>query len=129
MKVYYDRSINGEILFFIGVLIYLIVSYGLNDWFNVIFAVGWIFVLLIIISVFRRKKYYIKRENNCIIFTRKIIVKGIEKSELNSIKIDKIIKYYIEHQKLYILTKDNTYILDDFHVKLSKIEKLFINKA
>ena len=26
----------------------------------------------------------------------------------------------------HILTKDNTYILDDFHVKLSKIEKLFL---
>lgn len=113
MKVYYDKSTNGEILFFIGALICLIVSCGLNEWFNVLFAVGWIPIL-------------IKRENNFIIFTRKIKVQKITKLELKSIEIDSIIKYYIEHQKLYILTKDNTYILDDFHVKLSKIEKLFL---
>ncbi len=126
MKVYYDKSTNGEILFFIGALICLIVSCGLNEWFNVLFAVGWIPILLIIICFFRRRKYYIKRENNFIIFTRKIKVQKITKLELKSIEIDSIIKYYIEHQKLYILTKDNTYILDDFHVKLSKIEKLFL---
>lgn len=55
MKVYYDKSTNGEILFFIGALICLIVSCGLNEWFNVLFAVGWIPILLIVICFLDEK--------------------------------------------------------------------------
>lgn len=127
-KVYYDKSTNGEILFYIGTLIFAIVSCGLNAWFNLLLAVGWIPIMLIVICVFRRRKYYIKKENNCIVFVIKNKVKGIIKPERKSVEIDNIINYYIENQKLHILTKENNYILDDFHVKLSKIEELFINK-
>lgn len=44
---------------------------------------------------------------------------------LQSLKKNQIKEYYIENQKLYILTEDNTYIIDNFHVKLSKVDKIF----
>lgn len=36
-----------------------------------------------------------------------------------------ILDYYIENQKLIILTKEQNFTIDDFHIKLSKIEQLF----
>ena len=127
MKIYYDKSTNREILFYIGVLIYAIVSCGLNEWINVLIAIGWIPIGWIIICIIRRRSYYIKRDNDRIVFVKKIKVKGITKKELVTLEKNKIIDYYIDNQKLIILTDEQKYTLDDFHVKLSKIEQL-INK-
>ena len=125
MKIYYDKSTNGEILFYIGVLIFAMVSCGLNEWINVLIAVGWIPIFLIIICIIRRKRYYIKRENDKIVFVKKIKVKSITKKELVTLEKNKIVSYYIENQKLIILTDEKTFTIDDFHIKLSKIEQLF----
>ena len=127
MKIYYDKSTNREILFYIGVLIYAIVSCGLNEWINVLITIGWIPIGWIIICIIRRRSYYIKRDNDRIVFVKKIKVKGITKKELVTLEKNKIIDYYIDNQKLIILTDEQKYTLDDFHVKLSKIEQL-INK-
>ena len=127
MKIYYDKSTNGEILFYIGTLIFAIFSCSLNEWINVLIAVGWIPIFLIIICIIRRRSYYIKRENDKIVFVKKIKVKNITKKELVTLEKNKIIDYYIDNQKLIILTDEQKYTLDDFHVKLSKIEQL-INK-
>ena len=127
MKIYYDKSTNGEILFNIGALIFAIVSCGLNEWINVLIAIGWIPIGWIIICIIRRRSYYIKRDNDRIVFVKKIKVKGITKKELVTLEKNKIIDYYIDNQKLIILTDEQKYTLDDFHVKLSKIEQL-INK-
>ena len=125
MKIYYDKSTNREILFYIGVLIYAIVSCGLNEWINVLITIGWIPIGWIIICIIRRRSYYIKRDNDRIVFVKKIKVKGITKKELVTLEKNKIIDYYIDNQKLIILTEEQKYTLDDFHVKLSKIEQLF----
>ena len=125
MKIYYDKSTNREILFYIGVLIYAIVSCGLNEWINVLITIGWIPIGWIIICIIRRRSYYIKRDNDRIVFVKKIKVKGITKKELVTLEKNKIIDYYIDNQKLIILTDEQKYTLDDFHVKLSKIEQLF----
>ena len=124
MKIYYDKSTNGEILFNIGVLIFAIFSCGLNEWINVLIAIGWIPIGWIIICIIRRRSYYIKRDNDSIVFVKKIKVKGITKKELITLEKNKIIDYYIDNQKLIILTDEQKYTLDDFHVKLSKFEQL-----
>ena len=64
MKIYYDKSTNGEILFNIGDLIFAIVTCGLNEWINVLIAIGWIPIGWIIICIIRRRSYYIKRDND-----------------------------------------------------------------
>ncbi len=125
MKIYYDKSTNGEIMFYLGALIFAIVSCGLNEWINVLIAVGWIPVVLIIICIIRRRSYYIKRDNDRIVFVKKNKVKGIIKKELFTLEKNKVIDYYISNQKLIILTKEQNFTIDDFHVKLSKIEQLF----
>ena len=124
MKIYYDKSTNGEILFNIGALIFAIVSCGLNEWINVLITIGWIPIGWIIICIIRRRSYYIKRDNDRIVFVKKIKVKGITKKELVTLEKNKIIDYYIDNQKLIILTDEQKYTLDDFHVKLLKIEQL-----
>ena len=124
MKIYYDKSTNGEILFNIGALIFAIVSCRLNEWINVLIAIGWIPIGWIIICIIRRRNYYIKRDNDRIVFVKKIKVKGITKKELVTLEKNKIIDYYIDNQKLIILTDEQKYTLDDFHVKLSKFEQL-----
>ena len=125
MKIYYDKSTNGEILFYIGTLIFAIFSCVLNEWINVLIAVGWIPIFLIIICIIRRRSYYIKRENDKIVFVKKIIVKSIAKKELVTLEKDKVIDYYIDNQKLIILTQDQKHTIEDFHIKLSKIEQIF----
>ena len=125
MKIYYDKSTNGEIMFYIGSLIYAIFSFGLNQWINVLIFIGWIPIVLIIICVVRRRSYYIKRENDKIVFVKKIKLKGISKKEHVTLEKNKVIEYYIENQKLIILTKEQNFTIEDFHIKLSKIEQLF----
>lgn len=125
MKIYYDKSTNGEIMFYLGALIFAIVSCGLNEWINVLIAVGWIPIVLIIICIIRRRSYYIKRDNDRIVFVKKSKVKGIIKKELFTLEKNKVIDYYIDNQKLIILTKEQNFVIDDFHVKISKIEQLF----
>ena len=125
MKIYYDKSTNGEILFNIGTLIFAIVSCGLNEWINVLIAIGWIPIGWIIICVIRRRSYYIKRDNEWIVFVKKTKAKSITKKEFVTLEKNKVIDYYIDNQKLIILTEEQKYTLDDFHVKLSKIEQLF----
>lgn len=70
-------------------------------------------------------KDYIKRENNNIVFVKKIIEKSIEKRKIVTLEKSKVIDYYIDKQKLIIVTKEQNYIIEDFHVKFSKIEQLF----
>ena len=82
MKIYYDKSTNGEIIFYVGMLIYVILSCGLNEWINALIVVGWVPIGLIIICVIRRRRYYIKRENNNIVFVKKIIEKVSKKEKL-----------------------------------------------
>lgn len=125
MKIYYDKSTNGEIMFYLGALIFAIVSCGLNEWINVLIAVGWIPIVLIIICVIRRRSYYIKRDNDRIVFVKKSKVKGTIKKELFTLEKSKVIDYYIDNQKLIILTNEQNFTIEDFHVKLSKIEQLF----
>lgn len=125
MKIYYDKSTNGEIMFYIGSLIYAIFSFGLNQWINVLIFIGWIPIVLIIICVVRRRSYYIKRENDKIVFVKKIKLKGVIKKELVTLEKCDILDYYIENQKLIILTKEQNFTIEDFHIKLSKIEQLF----
>ena len=125
MKIYYDKSTNGEILFYIGTLIFVIFTYGLNEWMNVLIAVGWIPIFLIIICIIRRRSYYIKRENDKIVFVRKIKVKSITKKELVTLEKNQVIDYYIDNQKLIISTQEQKYTIEDFHIKLSKIEQIF----
>lgn len=125
MKIYYDKSTNGEIMFYIGSLIYAIFSFGLNQWINVLIFIGWIPIVLIIICVVRRRSCFIKRENNKIIFVKKNKLKGVIKKELVTLEKCDILDYYIENQKLIILTKEQNFTIDDFHIKLSKIEQLF----
>ena len=125
MKIYYDKSTNGEILFYIGILIFAILSCGLNGWINVLIAVGWIPIFLIIICIIRRRSYYIKRENDKIVFVKKIKVKSITKKELVTLEKSKVIDYYIDNQKLIILTQEQKYTIEDFHIKFSKIEQIF----
>ena len=125
MKIYYDKSTNGEIIFYIGMLIYVILSCGLNEWINALIVVGWVPIGLIIFCVIRRRRYYIKRENNNIVFVKKSIEKSIEKREIVTLEKSKVIDYYIDKQKLIIVTKEQNYIIEDFHIKASKIEQLF----
>ena len=125
MKIYYDKSTNGEILFCIGTLIFAIFSCSLNEWINVLIAVGWIPIFLIIICIIRRRSYYIKRENDKIVFVKKIKVKNITKKELVTLEKNKVIDYYIDNQKLIILTQEQKHTIEDFHIKLSKIEQIF----
>ena len=68
VKIYYDKSTNGEILYCIGALVFTIISFGIENWINILLTTGWIFVLLISISLYSRRKYYIKREEDNIIF-------------------------------------------------------------
>ena len=126
MKIYYDKSTNGEILFYIGTLIFAIFTCGLNEWINVLIAVGWIPIFLIIICIIKRRSYYIKRENDKIVFVRKIKVKSITKKELVTLEKNKVIDYYIDNQKLIISTQEQKYTIEDFHIKLSKIEQIFV---
>ena len=126
MKIYYDKSTNGEILFYIGTLIFAIFTFGLNELMNVLIAVGWIPIFLIIICIIRRRSYYIKRENDKIVFVRKIKVKSITKKELVTLEKNKVIDYYIDNQKLIISTQEQKYTIEDFHIKLSKIEQIFV---
>ena len=126
MKIYYDKSTNGEILFYIGTLIFAIFTCGLNELMNVLIAVGWIPIFLIIICIIRRRSYYIKRENDKIVFVRKIKVKSITKKELVTLEKNKVIDYYIDNQKLIISTQEQKYTIEDFHIKLSKIEQIFV---
>ena len=125
VKIYYDKSTNGEILFYIGTLIFAIFICGLNEWINVLIAVGWIPIFLIIICIIRRRSYYIKRENDKIVFVKKIKVKSITKKELVTLEKNKVIDYYIDNQKLIILTQEQKHTIEDFHIKLSKIEQIF----
>ena len=125
MKIYYDKSTNGEIMFYIGSLIFAIFSFGLNQWINVLIFIGWIPIVLIIICVVRRRSCFIKRENNKIIFVKKNKLKGVIKKELVTLEKCEILDFYIENQKLIILTKEQNFTIDDFHIKLSKIEQLF----
>ena len=125
MKIYYDKSTNGEILFYIGTLIFAIFTCGLNELMNVLIAVGWIPIFLIIICIIKRRSYYIKRENDKIVFVRKIKVKSITKKELVTLEKNKVIDYYIDNQKLIISTQEQKYTIEDFHIKLSKIEQIF----
>ena len=126
MKIYYNKSTNGEILFYIGTLIFAIFTCGLNELMNVLIAVGWIPIFLIIICIIRRRSYYIKRENDKIVFVRKIKVKSITKKELVTLEKNKVIDYYIDNQKLIISTQEQKYTIEDFHIKLSKIEQIFV---
>lgn len=125
MKIYYDKSTNGEILFWILALIFLIFICGLNEWISALIVVGWIPISWIIGCIIRRRSYYIKRENDRIVFVKKIKLKGITKKELIILEKNKVIDYYIKDQKLIIITNEQNYTLDDFHVKYSKIEQLF----
>ena len=125
MIIYYDKSTNGEILYYIGALVFTIISFGIENWINILLITGWIFVLLISISLYSRRKYYIKREEDNIIFVMRTKSTSSPKIVLQSLKKNQIKEYYIENQKLYILTEDNTYIIDNFHVKLSKVDKIF----
>lgn len=125
VKIYYDKSTNGEILYYIGALVFAIISFEIENWINILLTTGWIFVLLISISLYSRRKYYIKREEDNIIFVMKTKSTSSPKIVLQSLKKNQIKEYYIENQKLYILTEDNTYIIDNFHVKLSKVDKIF----
>ena len=125
MKIYYDKSTNGEILFNIGALIFAIVSCGLNEWINVLIAIGWIPIGWIIICIIRRRSYYIKRDNDRIVFVEKIKVKGITKKELVTLEKNKIIDYYIDNQKLIILTDEQKYTLDEQFAILEKETKEF----
>ena len=92
---------------------------------NVLIAVGWIPIFLIIICIIRRRSYYIKRENDKIVFVRKIKVKSITKKELVTLEKNQVIDYYIDNQKLIISTQEQKYTIEDFHIKLSKIEQIF----
>ena len=125
VKIYYDKSTNGEILYYIGALVFTIISFGIENWINILLTTGWIFVLLISISLYSRRRYYIKREEDNIIFVMRTKSTTSPKIVLQSLKKNQIKEYYIENQKLYILTEDNTYIIDNFHVKLSKVDKIF----
>lgn len=125
VKIYYDKSTNGEILYYIGALVFAIISFGIENWINILLTTGWIFVLLISISLYSRRRYYIKREEDNIIFVMRTKSTTSPKIVLQSLKKNQIKEYYIENQKLYILTEDNTYIIDNFHVKLSKVDKIF----
>ena len=125
MIIYYDKSTNGEILYYIGALVFTIISFGIENWINILLTTGWIFILLISISLYSRRKYYIKREEDNIIFVMRTKSTSSPKIVLQSLKKNQIKEYYIENQKLYILTEDNTYIIDNFHVKLSKVDKIF----
>lgn len=125
MKIYYDKSTNGEILFCIGSLIFAIVSCGLNNWINVLLTIGWIPLGWIIICIIRRRSYYIKRDNDMIVFVKKNKVKSITKKELVTLEKNKVLDYYIDNQKLIILTQEQNFTIEDFHIKLSKIEQIF----
>lgn len=106
-------------------VIFFIISFGIENWINILLTTGWIFVLLISISLYSRRRYYIKREEDNIIFVMRTKSTSSPKIVLQSLKKNQIKEYYIENQKLYILTEDNTYIIDNFHVKLSKVDKIF----
>ncbi len=125
MKVYYDKSSNGEILFYFGVLLSCIIYCGLKSWLYVMLTVGWIPIILIVICIIRRKKYYIQRENDNVVIVKKQMLKGITKAIKYKIPIGEITNYMIENQKLIIMTKNNSYVIENFHVRLKKIEHLF----
>ena len=125
MKIYYDKSTNGEILFCMGSLFFAIVICGLNNWINVLLTIGWIPLGWIISCIIRRRSYYIKRENDKIVFVKKIKLKSITKKELVTLEKNKVIDYYIDNQKLIILTQEQKHTIEDFHIKLSKIEQIF----
>lgn len=124
MKVYYDKSTNGEIIASVAVLLFLFIICVPNDWLYVLIYLGWIPIGIIVFCIIDRRKYYITSENNNIVFVRKIKKRNIKK-EIVSIEKDKIINYYIQNRKLFILTKNQEYIVDDFYVSLLSIESLF----
>lgn len=119
-KLYYNKSTNGEILFYIGMLVFLLIECG-SEWIMGLFFIGWIPIFLIMICLFRRQRYYIKREDNYIVFTQ-MKDKQIESITLH---VNQVTKYNVEESKLIISTSDNEYVLDNFHIKKIKIDELF----
>lgn len=125
MKIYYDRSTNGEILFWLGVLIAVILCCGLNQWIYALFTIGLIPIIMLITCTIRRKIYYIKRENNYIIFTFKNQIEGKTKKGLYKIEKSEVVDYFVKNKRLTILTKDQKFTINNFYVQNLKVEEIF----
>lgn len=121
MKIYYDKSAIGDVVFYSAVLIFMIAYCGFDYWLSVLILMGWIPILLMAISIFKRRKCYLKRVNNSIIFFKEESFKPLR---ICLIPIADIINYNIEDQKLTITTKYSSYVIDDFYAKKTKLDKL-----
>ncbi len=124
-KIYYNKSINGEIIFWVGVLISIIVYCGFNHWIYTLVTLGQIPVIMLIICAIRRKSYYIKRENNDIIFVSKNKINSKIRREFHKIDKNEIVYYCVKDKKLYIITKNQEFTIDNFYVQIAIIKKIF----
>lgn len=128
MKIYYDNSQNGEIIFGISfIVVFFIVMISNN-------APIYYYPLLILIPLtififpyFEKRKYYIKKDNDIIEFT----LRNNDKYKVNTLKYNinysDIIKVTYINKILTIETEENKYMIMPFYDKSNKLYDIFEN--
>ena len=128
MKIYYDNSQNGEIIFGISfIVVFFIVMISNNAPIYYYPLLILIPLTIFIIPYFEKRKYYIKKDNDIIEFT----LRNNDKYKVDTLKYninysDFIIVTYF-NKILSIETEENKYMIMPFYDKSNKLYDIFEN--
>lgn len=128
MKIYYDNSQNGEIIFGISfIVVFFIVMISNNAPIYYYPLLILIPLTIFIIPYFEKRKYYIKKDNDIIEFT----LRNNDKHKVNTLKYNinysDIIKVTYINKILTIETEENKYMIMPFYDKSNKLYDIFEN--
>ena len=128
MKIYYDNSQNGEIIFGISfIVVFFIVMISNNAPIYYYPLLILITLTIFIIPYFEKRKYYIKKDNDIIEFT----LRNNDKHKVNTLKYNinysDIIKVTYINKILTIETEENKYMIMPFYDKSNKLYDIFEN--
>ena len=128
MKIYYDNSQNGEIIFGISfIVVFFIVMISNNAPIYYYPLLILIPLTIFIIPYFEKRKYYIKKDNDIIEFT----LRNNDKHKVNTLKYNinysDIIKVTYINKILTIETEENKNMIMPFYDKSNKLYDIFEN--
>ena len=125
MKIYYDKSRNFHIVLTILVTIICDILLLLNDCpLLLLLYISIIPLVFLIWFVYYKRRLYIERKDDEIVFTTCYLEKYIEKTKKQNLLLTDIVKVKYEKSVLILITNEKEYRISNCYVKKSKLEEV-----